>query len=554
MKKKISKGRLALTLVSALCIPVLLAVNLLLTYFGVQKTIFIDTTPEGLYTLTDEFKKECAFIDESLGEDGKKVKITFCADPDTLLDSTVTKMVYFTALNMQNYFDNVEVETVNVTYNPTAVSKYRPTSLTTINPSDVIISYGDRYTVVNTSNFWVIAEEALWAYNGEYKMASLIKSVTAKDRPVAYFATGHGETYYDVNSPESEGSVKTAYFYDLLSERGLRVKTIDLTTATEIPDDCVLLIINNPTEDFLPDESKLNSFNYVSPLEVVDRYLVKEHGSVMVAKDPAVSLTNFESFLFEWGFDFSSSLVKDTTSLLDTTGEYTTIIGDYDTNTNSYGYMLYREFADLSSAPSMVFKDTGYISCVYGNGTEIPEDGSYSVTRRYEPLFYSSLEAKAYANDGNGYTSLEREKEALHLAAVSTRVELDSYTIEYKYSDLFCAASAEFFSNEMLGNASYANYQITSVLTENLIRTEEYASPTLGGISINFENVGGKELQSTAISTETTTDVDPETGLTYVVKRVLTSETVSALTILLLSFPVVAAVIGIVVTIRRRYL
>ena len=132
MKKKISKGRLALTLVSALCIPVLLAVNLLLTYFGVQKTIFIDTTPEGLYTLTDEFKKECAFIDESLGEDDKKVKITFCADPDTLLDSTVTKMVYFTALNMQNYFDNVEVETVNVTYNPTAVSKYRPTSLTTI--------------------------------------------------------------------------------------------------------------------------------------------------------------------------------------------------------------------------------------------------------------------------------------------------------------------------------------------------------------------------------------------------------------------------------------
>ena len=554
MKKKLLRSRRLLAVITAVSLLALLLVNLLLTYFGVQKTIFIDTTPEGLYTLSDEFKEECAFIDEKLGEDGKKVKITFCADPDTLLDQTVTKLVYFTALEMQNTYDNVEVETVNVVYNPTAVSKYRPTSLTTINPSDVIISYGDRYTVVNTSSFWVIAEEQLWAYNGEYKMASLVMSVTAKDRPVAYFATGHGETYYDVNAPESEGSVNTAYFYDLLTERGLEVKTIDLTTAKAIPDDCVLLIINNPTKDFIPDFDKINSLSYVSPLEVIDRYLVKEHGSVMVAKDPGVTLTNLESFLREWGFEFSDSIVKDTSSLVDTTGEYTTIVGEYDQNESSYGYMLYSEFANLSSAPSMIFSNTGYVDCIYGSGTEIPEDGSYSVTRRFEPLFYSSVEAKAYENDGNGYSLLEREDENLSLAAVCTRVELDSYTIEYKYSDLFCAASADFFSNEMLGNASYANYQIVSVLTENLIRTEEYASAALGGISINFDNVGGKELQSTALSTDATTGIDDQTGEIYIAKKGLSDKDVTSITVLVLIFPVMALIAGIVVCIRRRFL
>ncbi len=560
MKKKFSGGWLTRNRIFAICsaaaILVLFALNLLLTYFGVQKTLFIDTTPEGLYTLTDEFKEECAFIDDELGEDGKKVTITFCADPDTLLDSTVTKLVYFTALEMENHFDNVDVPTpVNVTYNPTAVSKYRPTSLTTINPTDIIISYGDRYTVVNASSFWMVADGQLWAYNGEYKMASLIKSVTATHRPVAYFATGHGETFYDVEHPESQNSVKTAYFYDLLTERGLQVKTIDLSKAKEIPDDCVLLIINNPTIDFIPDETSLDKYDYRSPLEVIDRYLVKEHGSVMVAKDYATTLPNFESFLYEWGFDFSTSLVKDDTSLVDSSGEFTKIPGVYDTNENSYGYMLYSEFANLSSAPVTVFDNTGYISCVFGTGTEIPEDGAYSVTRKYEPFFFSNESAKAYEkNELSGkYSDVEREG-VMHLAAVSTRVELDSYTVEYKYSDVFCAASGDFFSNELLGNSSYANYQIVSVLTENLIRTEEYASSALGGVSANFDNVGGKELQTSTILETAITDYDSETGLEYVVKNGLNQSSKRVLTAIMMIPPVAAIVVGIIVCIRRRYL
>ena len=92
------------------------------------------------------------------------------------------------------------------------------------------------------------------------------------------------------------------------------------------------------------------------------------------------------------------------------------------------------------------------------------------------------------------------------------------------------------------------------MLTENLIRTEEYASSALGGISINFDNVGGKELASTVISENAITDIDPETGLTYVVKNGLSSDTVTALTAVILAFPVVALILGIVVCIRRRYL
>ena len=567
MKMNFLKGRRSKNIffasIAALAIILLFVLNLVLTYFGARNSLYIDMTDEGLYTLTDNMRSECAEIDAQLEKDGKIVEIIFCADPDTLTDSTVTRLVYFMALQLDDAFDNISVKEVNTTYNPTAVSKYRPTSLTAINPSDVIISYrdpdsaeGERYTVVNASSFWLISGQKLWAYNGEYKMASLFLSVTAQNRPAVYFTTGHGETYYDTAAPESEGSMQTAVFYDLLTERGLEVKTVDLTKESAIPEDCVLLIINNPTEDFLPDPTQLDKFSYVSPLEAIDRYLVEDHGSVMVAKDYATTLSGLESLLCEWGFGFSTSLVKDTTSIVDVNGDDITFTGDYNTDTDSYGYMLYGDFADLSSAPSVVFTNTGYIECTYAWGTSITEDGAYSIDRVYEPLFFSSLDAAAYEKSpvSGLYVDLENDHKALHLAGVSTRSELDSYTAETKYSDLFCAASADFFSNDMLGNTSYANYQIVSVLVENLIRTEEFASSSLGGISINLENVGGKPLVNTTIYSDSTSILDNAFTDEEAARQPLTTDTSVAVTVILLVIALSAGIVGIAVAVRRRYL
>lgn len=563
MKMDFLKGKATRTrffaILSAVLVVLLLALNLTLSYFGVQSSIFIDTTPEGLYTLSDVMKKECAFIDEELGEDGKRVKITFCSDPDTLIASDITRTTYFMALQMQAQFDNLEVETVNVTYNPTAVARYKPTSLSTINPTDIIISYGDRYRVAGAASFWTTAGGELYAFNGEYKLASIILSVTAKNRPAAYFVTNHGETYYDVENPESESSIATAYLYDLLTERGMEVKTLDLSdpTLTEIPSDCLLLIINNPKSDFTVDSDRLDEFSYVSETELLDRYLVSQHGSIMVAKDYKSSLPNFERFLYEWGFELSSSLVQDTGSyLVSPSGDASTIVGVYDTEEDSYGQAIYGSYANLSSAPNMVFKDTGYISCSFGKtGTSIPEDGASSVSRNYSPFFYTTDKAKAYAPNSDGeYLLLESADRVLHTAAVTTRLELDTYTAEYKYSYMFCANSASFFSNELLGNASYANFDIVSALVDNMVRFDEYATIDLGGISANSSSYGGKAFLETNILTTPTTSYDPTTGKDVVIYKGITGAALVWLTVLVFVAPVCVGVLGIVVMIKRRFL
>ena len=305
MKANLVKGKSKrtklFTVITIASIVVILVLNLLLSYVGQQKTVFFDMTPEGLYTLSDAMVEECDGMFDKITSDGtdKKVKITFCTDPDYLIGSEKSRLVYFMTLKMQNkYPEAVEVETVNVRMNPTAVAKYKTTSLSEITSTNIIISYGDRYRVSTIDSFWASGNNNGTYYNGEYRVATLIRSVTAISQPKAYFVTDHGETYYDPDDPESEMSKSMAAFADLLRDRGLEIKTLRLSDpeVERIPDDCALLIINNPKTDFTYDEDRLDEFFYVSDTEKIDRYLVMKQGAVMVAKDYRTKLPVLKTF------------------------------------------------------------------------------------------------------------------------------------------------------------------------------------------------------------------------------------------------------------------
>ena len=565
MKNTLFKGKSKrtriFTLITLALIIALLAVNYLMTYFGLHKSVYVDMTPEGLYTLSSAMAEECKFVDELDETDGdKKIKITFCADPDTLISSTMTRVTYFMAIKLANRFKNIEVETVNIGLDPSAVSMYKTTSLSTIEYSDIIVSYGDRYHISRANSFWTVDSDGTYfSYNGEYKMASILMSVTAVNQPAAYFLTGHGETYYDVNNPESENSLATAYLYDLLTERGLQVKTLDLDLVEEekVPDDCVLLIINNPTEDFEVKKDQLDSFKYVSHTEMLDRYLIANHGAIMVAKDYAVTLPVFETFLREWGFEFGTTLVKDeSSSLSNPNSPYTDIIGVYDTDENSYGNAIYQDFANMSSAPRVIFSNTGYVKCSFGESSSVNESGTFNISKNYAPFMSTTVKAKAYAKnaDNSLYVDLAVGEGEKDLAAVSTRLELDTYTSEYKYSYLFCAASGEFFSNDLLGNASYANFDIVSALVNNMSRSDEYASIELGSTSLNSSSFGGKQLVSTKLSDTDTNVYSSDAKEIIRVNKGISGGEIGVFATFIALIPVAIAVVGIVICTKRRFL
>lgn len=552
LKNKNHRGKL-FALITLLGIVGIFLLNILMKHLGLYGSIYLDMTPEGLYTVSEEMREECAFIDE-LDDGDKEVRVIFCSDPDTLVASQLTRVPYLSLLKLDFYLDNLTVETVNITYNPTAVAEYKTTSLSTVSPSDIIISYGDKYRILNAASLWYKAGGKYYSYNGEYRLASLLVSVTAVEKPMAYFVTNHEERYYDITAPESEMSLETAYLYDLITERGMDVGYLNLAEQ-DIPDDCVLLVINNPRLDFAVPGDKLAEYGYESETDKLDRYLVETSGSIMIARDYALTLRNFDDFLYEWGFDFSTSLVSDEGgSLQNEDGTYTDIIGVYDKDEDSYGYSIYGSFASLSSAPMTVIPNTGYVKCSFGDRWSAPEAGTYSSSRNYAPFLYSSPDASAHELSAGGeYTDLDRRGQ-MHLAAVSTRLELDSFTNENKYSYVFCVNSPDFFSSDVLGEPSYANYDVMSALISNMVRTDGYASIDLGGLSYNSKNMFGKVLWQSVINPNNVFKTDKDTGRRELVWHGLSTGDAIGITVGLMLIPLAITAVAIVVRIRRKFL
>lgn len=552
MKNSLLKGRGArtavYTAVTAVGIILLLLLNLLITNLGIGKMLFIDMTPEGLYTLSDNMESICDELMADVPTD-KEIKITFCSDPDVLIGALYTRIPYYMALGLDLRYDNVNVEEYNVKYNPTAVSMYKTTSRSEIEASDIIISYGSKYRVINAESLWTTTGENkdFYSYNGEYKIASAIASLTAINLPKAYFVTDHGTSYYNPELPDSEMSIENAAFADLLTDLGMEIKLIKISEADRVPEDCAMLIINLPTEDFMPNDEEYNNLSYVNDLEKIDRYLVDGSGTLIVNKSYEHTLTNFENFLKDWGIAFSNSYVIDTENAIGD-GDGRELVAEYDDDEQSYGYNFYSSFVGLASAPKMVFADTGYLYCAFGDGDTRREPGYKNVTRKYA-TFIGSFET-ATANTGEGVVESEAGYKAL--AAISARTNLNQYSGENTYSFIFATASKEFYSNEILGNYSYANYDLTRDVFINISRTDRYVSTDLGGLSQNSISFGGKKLVDTALYTDTRTVYDAERNAT--VYKGFSKANNTFYTVLVLAPAGAALVLGAVMFIKRKFL
>ena len=558
MKNTLFKGKSTrtkiYTVITVAAICLLLCLNMGLSYLCGQRLLIADLTPEGFYTLSDKMLEVCHdLLDPKDGEDAKQIKITFCTDPDYLISNDTYRATYFMALALQKKFDNVTVKTVNVALDPTAVSMYRTTSRDTIKASDMIVSYGAKYRISDIGGFWMTASDSgkLFSYNGEYRMASIIASLTAINQPVAYFTTDHGETYYDPANPDSQGSKDMGTLADLLTERGLKIATLDLSKVDRVPDDCVLLIINNPTKDFTYDADRLDEYSYVSDTEKVDRYLIKDYGALIVNKSHELDLPVLENFLAEWGIGFGDEQVYDPDNALFISAseevDESTFAGVYDSNQDNFGYAYYGSYADLSSAPKMVFSNTGYLYCTFDAGEAMLEQGNKHGSRDYTSFIGTSDNAYTYVDGGT-----DRGEKALMAAAV--RSNLNDTTAERVFSYIFCTNSADFFSNELLGNPSYANYDVMASVVSNISRTDKYATTDLGGLSINSSSVGGKRCVSTELSETEVNILSPDMTKIVGTKKGITDGAKITSTVLVMAVPVSILALGIVMFIKRKFL
>ena len=508
----------------------------------VSRNSYIDATPEGLYTLTDAFLGEVGDIED-------EITITFCADPDVLLNNYTTRYVYIMAREIEKAMPNVTVETHNIERNPTAVQQFRTTSSTVISPDHVIVSCAEnkRYRMIKAGAFWSTdsTTNTYFAFNGEYKMATAMLSITAIERPVAYFTVGHGEGCYLTAEGDAEKERHRA-FYQLLLDGGIDVKTINLDTAAAIPDDCVLLIMNGPTADYKVSTEDIFAVNATPAIEKIDRYLDKA-GSLMVFKDPAASLPDLEEFLAEWGITcYAGESVRDLASaggtMQDGTNDRFTAVYP-DEEKDALGYQLFGDVAGLSTAPAVRLEGFGHLGSSWLSDTKYISNDTSAMT---SAVLRAPDSAKIF--DENGH--VKNDEGGYALARLTARVSVVENIQDY-YSYVFCAAGTSLTDSTYLDDPALGNYDILFSTVRFISRTDAYASDALGGLNMNTASFGGKRLQTSLLS-ETPVQKYEKGELIHTYPA-MTAAVRIVWTVLIMLLPAAVAITGIVLCVRRRY-
>ncbi len=389
-----------------------------------------------------------------------KVNIIFCDDRDALMENTAQRYVLETAEDLERAFPGlITVSYVNIWTNPGAVQKYKSSTLTNIYSSNVIIESGTEFRVYTLNSFFVFNDTSStdpWSYNGEKKFAAGILAVIKAESPIACVTINHGEMFTDYE------------LFSLLQDAGYLVQTIDLANQ-DIPEDCRLMVVCNPTSDFLVKDG----ISDVSEIAKLNTWL-DELNTLMVFMSPdSPVLPNFEEYLEEWGVKYDRHtdesgaiypyMIKDSTQSL--TADGMTLIGEY--TTKGLGASLHEEMRSVGVPAKVVFKNSMSIS--YSDTYQVvdhtnEEDatdtfryGTYysnGVSRSIYDVFTSSPNAVALANGEQvkSATNLEPFK----LMTVTRETQMVSNQ-DADYSYVIACASTDFISADMLQSIVYGN-------------------------------------------------------------------------------------------------
>ena len=481
--KRLRYGSVSVAFTAAF-IAAVIALNVVFSALASKFLWYIDMTAETLYTLSDE----CVDL---LDDIEAPVRILFCDDPDTLEASDTTRLVYNTALQLEEKLDNVTVDTVNVIRNRSAVNKYLTTATTEIKTTDVIIESGTEFRKVSLTAFYTFANQNTtepWAYNAESRFAATIIAVTRAESPICALLSNHGEAYSD------------SELISLISDAGYDIISLDLSK-DEIPEDCRLMISYNPTSDFM---SSFDGVSEVSEIEKLDKFLDGINSFMIFVSPKTPILPNLEEYLYEWGIEFGrhtdevkntyNAIVKDSSRSLTFDGY--TVVSEYVTDENSLGKQVNNDLTNAGTAPKVIFKDAMPIF----HSDSYDSTGYYSsngYSRQINDIFITSENAVIEANGEVVGKAGEADRYPLLTITTEGRQLSGSTTTDYSY--VMACGSIDFASESILQSNVYGNrdslYSMLRIMQKEIVYINLAKKP--------FANVDIESLTSSDATTYT---------------------------------------------------
>lgn len=317
MAESKQRGRRTLVQSSTLSVGVLLVVALvlLLNYFGWKYHQRLDWTQEEIYTLSEKSRGVLDQLD-------RDVQVIVFMGPESELFGRVTELLARYEAASPHVSVRVLDPERNLAEAQALVDQYQVTGLDV-----VIFDAGDEQRVVQGSD---LAEydysglqmgqaPQLTGFKGEQQFTSTFLNLLESRKPRILFTTGHGE--HSLDDFDSGGLSGAA---DYLDRENFDVEEWASLGAADVPPDTDLVVIVGPTTGFVEPE-----------VAMLTRYL-SSGGRLLVAVDPVLDrgrggLTahGLDGLLAEYGVTVDDTIVVDPANPLPFFGAETIFVTSY---------------------------------------------------------------------------------------------------------------------------------------------------------------------------------------------------------------------------------
>lgn len=220
--------------VTAVVIGIVILFNLLVAQLP-QKIRQIDISDTNIYEISSKSQK----LLKNLKNDVNLYVIAEKGSTDDRIKTFITKYASLSG--------RLRVEWIDPVLHPSALTKYD----TEKNSIVVSCKATDRQTSISfddilvTESSYYNTSSSATKFDGDGQLTSAVDYVTNTKEYKAYYTAGHGET------------ALSSSVTGLMEKSRISVSELNLLTASSIPDDCDLLILNGPTSDLTKDEAKV---------------------------------------------------------------------------------------------------------------------------------------------------------------------------------------------------------------------------------------------------------------------------------------------------------
>lgn len=247
--------------VTAVVIGIVILFNLLVAQLP-QKIRQIDISDTNIYEISSTSQKLLKNLD-------KDVSLYVIAEKGNTDDRIRTFITKYASLSSR-----LRVEWIDPVLHPSALTKYD----TKKNSIVVSCKATDRQTSISfddilvTESSYYNTSSSATKFDGDGQLTSAVDYVTNTKEYKAYYTAGHGET------------ALSSSVTDLMEKSRISVSELNLLTASSIPEDCDLLILNGPTSDLTKDEAKVlttylkKGGNVMSLLAYTDKSMTRLYG------------------------------------------------------------------------------------------------------------------------------------------------------------------------------------------------------------------------------------------------------------------------------------